>query len=95
MDRQGRVWIGTDGGGINVFEGEKRIAIYKKESGNIPSNFILASLQDSKVIYGLVPTKGESAIMITGIKNSVPSLLWGSLIRMFVRSMKMPNTTFG
>ena len=48
MDRQGRVWIGTDGGGINVFEGEKRIAIYKKESGNIPSNFILASLQDSK-----------------------------------------------
>ena len=48
MDRQGRVWIGTDGGGINVFEGEKRIAIYKKESGDIPSNFILASLQDSK-----------------------------------------------
>lgn len=48
IDRQGRVWIGTDGGGINVFEGEKRIAIYKKESGDIPSNFILASLQDSK-----------------------------------------------
>lgn len=48
MDRQGRVWIGTDGGGINVFEGEKRTAIYKKESGDIPSNFILASLQDSK-----------------------------------------------
>ena len=48
MDRQGRVWIGTDGGGINVFEGEKRIAIYRKESGDIPSNFILASLQDSK-----------------------------------------------
>ncbi|WP_342988006.1 MULTISPECIES: hybrid sensor histidine kinase/response regulator transcription factor [Bacteroides] len=48
MDRQGRIWIGTDGGGINVFEGEKRIAIYKKESGDIPSNFILASLQDSK-----------------------------------------------
>ncbi|MCE8923602.1 two-component regulator propeller domain-containing protein [Bacteroides ovatus] len=48
MDRQGRIWIGTDGGGINVFEREKRIAIYKKESGDIPSNFILASLQDSK-----------------------------------------------
>lgn len=48
MDRQGRVWIGTDGGGVNVFEGEKRIAIYRKESGDIPSNFILASLQDSK-----------------------------------------------
>ena len=48
MDRQGRVWIGTDGGGINVFEGEKRVAIYKKETGEIPSNFILASLLDSK-----------------------------------------------
>ena len=47
-DRQGRVWIGTDGGGINVFEGDKRIAIYKKETGEIPSNFILTSLQDSK-----------------------------------------------
>ena len=47
-DRQGRIWIGTDGGGINVFEGDKRIAIYKKETGDIPSNFILTSLQDSK-----------------------------------------------
>ena len=47
-DRQGRVWIGTDGGGINVFEGDKRTAIYKKETGEIPSNFILTSLQDSK-----------------------------------------------
>ena len=34
--------------GYTKLEGEKRIAIYKKESGNIPSNFILASLQDSK-----------------------------------------------
>lgn len=48
IDKQGRVWIGTDGGGINVFEGEKRIAIYKKESEDIPSNFILTSLQDSR-----------------------------------------------
>ena len=47
-DRQGRIWVGTDGGGINVFEKDKRIAIYKKETGEIPSNFILASLQDSK-----------------------------------------------
>ena len=47
-DRQGRVWIGTDGGGVNVFEGDKRTAIYKKETGEIPSNFILTSLQDSK-----------------------------------------------
>lgn len=47
-DREGHLWIGTDGGGINVFDGDKRIAIYKKETGDIPSNFILASFQDSK-----------------------------------------------
>lgn len=46
-DRQGHLWVGTDGGGINVFDGDKRIAIYKKETGEITSNFILASLQDS------------------------------------------------
>lgn len=46
-DRQGRLWVGTDGGGINVFDGDKRITIYKKETGEITSNFILASLQDS------------------------------------------------
>lgn len=95
MDRQGRVWIGTDGGGINVFEGEKRIAIYKKESGNIPSNFILASLQDSKGNLWFGSYQGGISYYDNRNKNSVPSLLWGSLIRMFVRSMKMPNTTFG
>ncbi len=63
MDRQGRVWIGTDGGGINVFEGEKRIAIYKKESGNIPSNFYISLFAGfKKVIYGLVPTKGNQLL---------------------------------
>lgn len=47
-DNQGRLWIGTDGGGINVFENNERIAIYKKETGELPSNFILAAFQDSK-----------------------------------------------
>ena len=48
QDSFDNIWIGTWGGGINVFEGDKRIAIYKKETGEIPSNFILTSLQDSK-----------------------------------------------
>ena len=47
-DNQGRVWVGTDGGGINVFEKGKRIAIHKKETGAIPSNFLLTSFRDSK-----------------------------------------------
>lgn len=33
MDRQDLDWIGTDGGDINVFEGEKRIAIIEKRVG--------------------------------------------------------------
>lgn len=47
-DKQGRLWIGTDGGGINVFEGGKRTAVYKKETGELQSNFVLSSFRDSK-----------------------------------------------
>lgn len=47
-DPQGRLWIGTDGGGINTFEAGRRTAIYKKETGELQSNSVLASLCDSK-----------------------------------------------
>ena len=94
-DRQGRIWIGTDGGGINVFEGDKRIAIYKKETGDIPSNFILTSLQDSKGNLWFGSFKEESVIMTLGIKGFVPSPSWDSTIRMSVRSTKILNIIFG
>lgn len=47
-DNQGLLWIGTDGGGINVFENGKRIAIYKKETGELQSNSVQGSFRDSK-----------------------------------------------
>lgn len=47
-DYQGRLWLGTDGGGVNVFEKDKRIAIHRKESGELQSNFVQAALRDSK-----------------------------------------------
>lgn len=47
-DRDGRIWIGTDGGGINVFTGDKRTAIYKQNHPGIGDNCMQAALRDSK-----------------------------------------------
>ena len=47
-DGQGKLWIGTDGGGINVFENGKRVAIYNKENRELLSNSVLCSLKDSE-----------------------------------------------
>lgn len=48
VDSQDCLWIGTDGGGINVFKDNKRIAIYKKETGELPANSVLSAFKDSK-----------------------------------------------
>ncbi len=45
QDSKGKIWIGTDGGGITVLDGESRIN-YSKESG-IGSNFISAICEDN------------------------------------------------
>ena len=47
-DGQGKLWIGTAGGGINVFENGKRVAIYTKENRELLSNSVLCSLKDSE-----------------------------------------------
>lgn len=39
VDSQGKLWIGTDGGGINVFDKGKRVAVYLEDTedmGEIP-----------------------------------------------------------
>lgn len=46
--RDGKLWIGTDGGGINVFDKGKRVAVYKEETGDLTDNSILAALCDSE-----------------------------------------------
>lgn len=33
-DKDNKLWIGTDGGGINVFEKDNRTVIYNEEMGN-------------------------------------------------------------
>ncbi|NMA72757.1 MAG: response regulator [Bacteroidales bacterium] len=47
-DKEGNLWFGTDGGGINVFEDNERIAVYKKDSGELKANSVLAAFRDSK-----------------------------------------------
>jgi len=48
VDKSGKLWVGTDGGGINVFDKGKRIHVYRKESGDISENSIQASYCDSR-----------------------------------------------
>lgn len=48
VDHDGKVWIGTDGGGINVFDGDRREAVYRNIAGSPRGNHIQASLCDDQ-----------------------------------------------
>lgn len=48
VDHDNKVWIGTDGGGVNVFDGDRRVALYRNIGGSLRGNHILAALCDSK-----------------------------------------------
>lgn len=48
VDSQGKLWIGTDGGGINVFDQGKRVSVYQEEIEDMSGNSVLASLRDSE-----------------------------------------------
>lgn len=48
-DPNGRMWIGTFGSGISVFNPTtQKFSFYTRENSGIPSNFIMALLHDSK-----------------------------------------------
>lgn len=48
LDNDGKLWIGTDGDGINVFEDEKLIATYNRKNTPLEGNTIQAALRDSE-----------------------------------------------
>lgn len=47
-DLQNNLYIGTDGGGINIFNGNKRTSVYKQQHPGIEDNCMQAALRDSK-----------------------------------------------
>jgi signal transduction histidine kinase/ligand-binding sensor domain-containing protein/CheY-like chemotaxis protein len=54
QDREGGIWVGTDGGGVNRFSGKPSpFTIYRKESGNpnsLDQSFALSVFEDSRGI---------------------------------------------
>lgn len=47
-DLDNRLWIGTDGGGINIFENGLRTAVMDVENSHLPSNCVQAAFRDRK-----------------------------------------------
>lgn len=48
IDRQDKLWIGTDGGGINVFDKGARVAVFQGADDDTGGNSVQASLCDSQ-----------------------------------------------
>ena len=48
IDKQGLLWIGTDGGGFNVLKAGQRIDTYTEESGHLSGNSVQTALCDKK-----------------------------------------------
>ena len=48
LDNDGKLWIGTDGDGINVFEDEKLTATYNRKNSPLEGNTVQAALRDSE-----------------------------------------------
>ena len=47
-DEKGRIWVGTDGGGIDVFENAKKIRSLNKSNSGLTDNAVLAAFRDSR-----------------------------------------------
>ena len=47
-DNSGNIWVGTDGGGIQVFREGIKSENYRKENSNLNNNAILSALRDSE-----------------------------------------------
>lgn len=48
-DRQGKMWVGTFGGGISVWNpATRRFKFYNKTNNNLPNDYVLSLLEDSR-----------------------------------------------
>ena len=48
VDSEERLWIGTDGNGINIFKNNQKVTVYNTSNSKLSSNIIQASFCDSK-----------------------------------------------
>ncbi len=73
------LWIGTLGGGFNIFRDSQRIAIYNKNKGTLPSDNILSThyASDGTLWVGV---KNEGLYYITS-DGKVAQLIWNSEVR--------------
>ncbi|GAT63628.1 two component regulator propeller [Paludibacter jiangxiensis] len=77
----GKVWIGTDGGGINVYENGKNVKIYSRDKGNASSQSYCASIRTSNgdLWFG-TPSDGIDIFNQKGIRTSNYQLKLGHCI---------------
>lgn len=67
-DVNGGIWVGTDGGGINVFNNEKRERLISKSQGLIADNAVLSAIRDSRDNLWFGTFRG--GVSIIGPRNS-------------------------
>ncbi|MDR1202351.1 MAG: response regulator [Tannerellaceae bacterium] len=48
MDSEEKLWIGTDGSGVNVFENGKRIVVHSKKKGSLSHNTVQTAMKDTR-----------------------------------------------
>ncbi|MDP4270581.1 MAG: two-component regulator propeller domain-containing protein [Bacteroidota bacterium] len=72
VDNEGKVWVGTDGGGIDLFENGTKTRHFGKETGDLPDNFIISALKDSKGNLWLGSGSGPLTKYDSGSRRFIP-----------------------
>lgn len=73
VDQKNRIWIGTDGEGLDVFDQGKRVFNLNKKNSSLTDNAILSAIKDSENNLWFGTFKGGVNI-VDPIRNSIRSL---------------------